>query len=122
MYKFCLLVYWCQAPELVHLHELPEEGHLSAFCHNDKVHRDTLSALFGSMQDTLHEVSQEDANKALETSSRRKALDGEVDEISRVEPLIREVIETSQDSDATAPSKQQESAEFLDDVVEGAKL
>ena len=68
-------------------------------------------------------VSQEDANKALETSSSsRKALDGEVDEISRVESLIREVIETSQDSDATAPSKQQESAEFLDDVVKGAKL
>lgn len=37
-----------QQPDLVHLHSLPGEGHLSAFCFNDKVHLDTLSSLFGS--------------------------------------------------------------------------
>ncbi len=36
-----------QIPELVHLHPLPGEGHLSAFCYNDKIHRETLTTLFG---------------------------------------------------------------------------
>ncbi|XP_024393681.1 uncharacterized protein [Physcomitrium patens] len=37
-----------QLPDLVHLHALKGEGHLSAFCCNDKIHRDTLKCLFGS--------------------------------------------------------------------------
>jgi len=36
-----------QIPELVHLHPLPGEGHLSAFCYNNKIHRETLTTLFG---------------------------------------------------------------------------
>ena len=77
-----------QAPELVHLHELPGEGHLSPFCNNDKGHRDTLSALFGTMQGTQHEVTQEDACKALEDSSHTQAFEGNVDE----EPDVRKVL------------------------------
>jgi hypothetical protein len=106
----------------VHLHELPGEGHLTPFCNNDKGHRDTLSALFGMMQDTQHEVSQEDDNKALENSAHTQAFEGVDDEIAKVEPLIRKVVETAQDGDTTASSKQQQAAELLDDVVKGAKL
>jgi len=31
----------------VHLHSLEGEGHISAFCYNDKIHRQTLECLFG---------------------------------------------------------------------------
>lgn len=36
-----------QVPDLVHLHGLEGEGHISAFCYNDKIHRETLDCLFG---------------------------------------------------------------------------
>lgn len=34
-------------PELVQLHPVVGEGHLSAFCFNEKIHRETLTTLFG---------------------------------------------------------------------------
>lgn len=106
----------------MHLHELPGEGHLSPFCHDDKGHRDTLSALFGLTQDTQHEVSREDASKPLEKSSHAQAFEGEGDEIAEVEPLTRRLVETALDGGTTTPAKQPESAKLVQDVVKGAKL
>lgn len=40
-----------QVPDLVHLHELEGEGHISAFCNNDQIHRETLECLFGGASD-----------------------------------------------------------------------
>lgn len=37
-----------QVPDLVHLHELKGEGHLSPFCFNNKNQRATLQCLFGN--------------------------------------------------------------------------
>ncbi|KAG0588242.1 hypothetical protein KC19_2G228100 [Ceratodon purpureus] len=39
-------------PDLVHLHDLEGEGHISAFCCNDKIHRETLECLFGGVGTT----------------------------------------------------------------------
>ena len=36
-----------QLPDLVHLHDVKGEGHISAFCYNNKIHRETLEYLFG---------------------------------------------------------------------------
>jgi hypothetical protein len=35
-----------QLPDLVQLHDVEGEGHISAFCYNDKIHRKTLECLF----------------------------------------------------------------------------
>ncbi|XP_024391006.1 uncharacterized protein [Physcomitrium patens] len=58
-------------PDLVHLHELLGEGHLSPFCFNDKVHRDTLSVMFSKTRDS-NEVSLTNVNKALENTPQIK--------------------------------------------------
>lgn len=58
-------------PDLVHLHELLGGGHLSPFCFNDKVHRDTLSVMFSKTRDS-NEVSLTNVNKALENTPQIK--------------------------------------------------
>lgn len=66
-----LVMYQWQIPDLVHLHELLGEGHLSPFCFNDKVHRDTLSVMFSKTRDS-NEVSLTNVNKALENTPQIK--------------------------------------------------
>ncbi|KAG0588238.1 hypothetical protein KC19_2G228000 [Ceratodon purpureus] len=39
-------------PDHVHLHHVEGEGHISAFCYNDKIHRKTLECLFGGVETT----------------------------------------------------------------------
>lgn len=53
-----------QVPDLVHLHELEGEGHISAFCFNDKIHRETLECLLGGATDVgeVEASSLEDSN------------------------------------------------------------
>jgi len=53
MSNICIL----QVPDLVHLHALKGEGHLSAFCYNDKIHRETLECLFGGGE-TVGEIGK----------------------------------------------------------------
>lgn len=101
-----------QAPELVQLHELPREGHLSSFCYNDKTHRDTLSALFGSTQDT-HEASLADVTEALKNAPSTQATEADV---AKADPLRREL-----GAVAGSSSEQQDSAVILDNAIKGAQ-
>lgn len=100
-----------QAPELVQLHELPGEGHLSAFCYNDKIHQDTLSALFGSAQDTHSEASLADVTKALENAPPPQATE---EDVARADPLRREL-------GALVSGSSSEQKDSVDNAIEGAQ-
>lgn len=47
-YIHIFIIVCVQLPDLVHLHELKGEGHLSPFCFNNKNQRATLQCLFGN--------------------------------------------------------------------------
>jgi hypothetical protein len=62
-----------QVPDLVHLHDLQGEGHISAFCYNDKIHRETFQCLFGG----AGTIGETDAEK-LDMGGENQAGDQEV--------------------------------------------
>lgn len=60
-------------PQLVVLHELPGEGHLSPFCFNEKGHRDTLTALFWETEASSKLLSDDSSTEEEGRSSPEKA-------------------------------------------------
>lgn len=67
------LHYLQQVPQLVVLHELPGEGHLSPFCFNEKGHRDTLTALFWEAEASSELLSDDSSTEEEGRSSPQKA-------------------------------------------------
>lgn len=72
MYMCCMPI--VQVPDLVHLHSLEGEGHISAFCCNDKIHRETLECLFGGAGN----IGESDANRQAVKSDDQDAQGGNV--------------------------------------------